>query len=95
MDVGDPNHAVSAGAGTETTAHTGQAPPRERRAYQIVIEGHLGSQWSEWFEGLSISHVEDGTTVLAGPVPDQAALHGLLVKIRNLGLPLVSINQVE
>ena len=95
MDTVDPNHATRAGAGTETTGHAGQAAPGERRAYQIVVEGHLDSQWAEWFEGLSISHTQDGTTILAGPVPDQAALHGLLVKIRNLGLPLVSINQVE
>ena len=95
MNAEDPNHAASAGAGPKTTGHAGQASPRERRAYQIVVEGHLDNQWAEWFEGLSISHVKDGTTVLSGPVPDQAALHGLLVKIRNLGLPLVSINQIE
>ena len=64
----------------------------ESRVYQIRIKGHLNSSWSEWFEGLSMTHEEDGTTVLTGPVADQPALHGLLVKIRDLGLPLVSVN---
>ena len=64
----------------------------ESQAYQIRIKGYLNDSWSEWFEGLTITHEEDGTTVLTGPVADQPALHGLLVKIRDLGLPLVSVN---
>jgi len=63
--------------------------------YQIKIEGQLGSQWSDWFEGLSISHEQDGTTLLTGPVADQSALHGLLKKVRDLGMPLVSVNRME
>lgn len=63
--------------------------------YQIRIKGHLGSQWSEWFEGLTIMREENGETLLTGPVVDQAALHGLLKKIRDLGMPLVSVNRVE
>ena len=63
--------------------------------YQIRIKGHLGSQWSEWFEGLTITLEENGETLLTGPVVDQAALHGLLKKIRDLGMPLVSVNRVE
>lgn len=59
--------------------------------YQIRIEGHLGSQWRDWFEGLAISQEESGDTLLTGPVADQAALHGLLKKVRDLGLPLVSV----
>lgn len=69
--------------------------PLESQVYQIRIKGHLNNSWSEWFEGLSMTHEEDGTTVLTGPVADQPALHGLLVKIRDLGLPLVSVNPIE
>ena len=67
----------------------------EARIYQIRIEGHLGQQWTDWFEGLSITPGEDGTTLLTGPVIDQSALHGLLKKVRDLGAPLVSVNRME
>ncbi len=63
--------------------------------YQIRIEGHLGSQWADWFDGFSIILEADGKTLLSGPVPDQPALYGLLRKVRDLGLPLVSVNQVH
>ena len=63
--------------------------------YQIKIKGRLGGQWSEWFEGLTITPEEDGNTLLAGPVVDDAALHGLLKKVRDLGMPLLSVNRVE
>ena len=62
---------------------------------QIRVKGHLDDDWSEWFAGLSMTHEEDGTTVLTGPLADQPALHGLLIKIRDLGLVLISVNQVE
>ena len=65
------------------------------RIYQIRIEGQLGQQWIDWFDGLSITPGEDGTTLLTGPVIDQSALHGLLKKVRDLGAPLVSVNRME
>ena len=63
--------------------------------YQIRIKGHLSDQWTDWFEGLTITLEEDEETLLTGPLVDQAALHGLVKKVRDLGLPLVSINRVE
>jgi len=65
-----------------------------RTIYEIRVAGHLSPQWREWFEGLTIMLEEDGNTLLTGPVPDQAALHGLLKKVRDLGLSLLSVNQV-
>ena len=62
--------------------------------YEIRIEGHLDARWTAWFDGLALAHEPDGTTVLHGPVVDQAALHGLLQKVRDLGLPLVSVVHV-
>ena len=63
--------------------------------YQIRIKGHLGNEWSDWFGDLSITLEDDGDTVLTGLVVDQAALHGLLKKVRNAGMPLLSINSVQ
>jgi hypothetical protein len=65
-----------------------------RTIYEIRVAGHLSPQWADWFEGLTITLEEDGNTLLTGPVADQAALHGLLKKVRDLGLSLVSANQV-
>ena len=62
--------------------------------YEIRVAGHLSLQWMEWFEGLTITLEDDGNTLLTGPVADQAALHGLLKKVRDLGMSLVSVNQV-
>lgn len=63
--------------------------------YQIRIKGHLGCQWTDWFGGLTITLEADGETLLSGPVVDQAALHGLLKKVRDLGIPLLSVNRIE
>jgi hypothetical protein len=63
--------------------------------YQIRIKGHLDHQWTDWFEGLTLTLEENGETLLTGPVFDQAALHGLLKKVRDLGMPLLSVNRVE
>lgn len=65
------------------------------RVYQITIEGHLRPQWTAWFEGLSIALGENGETVLTGPVRDQAALHGLFKKVRDLGMTLLSVHCVD
>ncbi len=66
--------------------------PAQPLVYQIRLKGQLGSQWADWFEGLVVTVEEDGDTLLTGPVADQAALHGLLKKIRDLGISLISVN---
>ena len=62
--------------------------------YQIRIKGHLSPQWTDWFEGLTITLEEGGDTLLTGPVADQAALHGWFKKVRDLGMPLLSLNSI-
>jgi hypothetical protein len=62
--------------------------------YEIRVDGNLGTRWTAWFDGLAITSERDGTTVLRGPVADQAALHGLLQKLRDIGIPLISLTQV-
>jgi len=62
--------------------------------YQIRIEGQLGRHWTDWFEGLTITALDNGETLLTGPVVDQAALHGLLKKVRDLAMPLLSVMRV-
>jgi len=69
--------------------------PSETMVYQIRLKGHLGRQWTDWFGGLTITLEENGDTLLTGPVVDQAALFGLLRKVRDLGMPLLSVNSVE
>lgn len=63
--------------------------------YQIRIAGHLGPEWTDWFEGLTITLEDNGDTLLTGPVIDQAALYGLLKRVRDLGIPLISVNRAE
>ena len=63
--------------------------------YEIRLEGHLAPRWAAWFDGLSLAHKSDGTTIIHGFVADQAALHGLLQKVRDIGVPLISVTQVQ
>ena len=63
--------------------------------YELCVKGHLDDRWSEWLGGLAVQCQEDGTTVLVGPVVDQAALHGLIKKVRDLGLPLLSVKRTD
>jgi len=67
----------------------------EGKYYQIVVKGHLDTNWSEWLNGMAVKYLPNGETVLYGYIFDQAALHGLLIKIRNLGIPLVSVSPLE
>jgi len=69
--------------------------PRQPVIYEIRVEGHLDHQWTDWFEGLTITLEEDGEMLLTGPLVDQSALFGLLKKVRDLGMPLISVNRVK
>ena len=69
--------------------------PNQPTIYQIRIRGHLGQQWTDWFPGLTITLEENGDTHLTGPVVDQPALHGLLKRVRDLGMPLLAVNRLE
>ena len=69
--------------------------PGQPTVYQIRIKGQLGRQWTDWFEGLTLTALDNGETLLTGPVVDQAALHGLLRKVRDLGVPLLSVSCVK
>ena len=75
--------------------HSERTNPSQPVVYQIRLKGHLGSQWTDWFGGLTLTLEENGETLLTGPVIDQAALFGLLKKVRDLGLPLVSVGPLE
>ena len=78
---------------TERRISPTDRPEAER--YEIRLKGHLDTRWAAWFDGLSLTHQGDGTTVIHGQVADQAALHGLLHKVRDVGLPLVSVIRIE
>jgi hypothetical protein len=78
---------------TERQPSQGDRP--EARRYEIRLAGHLDAHWATWFDGLAVSHHGDGTTIICGSVADQSALHGLLQRVRDLGLPLVSVTRVE
>jgi len=78
-----------------SATHTATEDHHEPGRYEIRLKGHLDTRGADWFEGLSFTHESDGTTILSGPVVDQAALHGLLRKVRDLGLPLVAVSRVD
>ncbi len=63
--------------------------------YRIVVKGPLDHAWSDWFDGLTIMQTSTGETILSGPLADQSALHGVLIKVRDLGLPLLSLTRIE
>jgi hypothetical protein len=69
--------------------------PNDSERYEIRITGYLDARWAAMFDGLALIHEADGTTLLTGPVTDQAALHGLLQRVRDLGVPLVSVNRAD
>jgi hypothetical protein len=78
-----------------TERHTSRGDCPEAGRYEIRLVGHLDARWAAWFDGLTVSHEGDGTTLISGPIADQAALHGLLQRVRDLGLPLVSVTRDE
>ena len=75
--------------------HASTADHHEPGRYEIRLKGHLDDRWADWFGGMTITLEDNGDTLLTGAVIDQAALHGLLRKVRDLGLPLIAVNQVE
>ena len=75
--------------------HASTEDHHEPGLYEIRLKGHLDARWADQFEHMSFTHASDGTTILAGPLVDQAALYGLLRKVRDLGLPLIAVNQVD
>ena len=90
-------HQVRSYGPSVTAAGTNDASPADHSGipqYEIRVKGHLGSRWSAWFDGLSLTSEDDGITVIRGPVADQAALHGVLSKLRDVGIPLVSVVQI-
>ena len=87
------------GCGMKNTASetpaSGDALQAPKQRFEIRIKGHLSPQWSDWFEGFVITHTAGGETLLTGAVTDQSALHGLLARIRDLNLALISVNRVD
>lgn len=72
-----------------------RGPSSDSSRYEIRIGGRLGSRWATWFDGMTLTTAVDGSTVLSGPVADQAALHGVLARIRDLGLPLIAVTCLD
>ncbi len=95
----DPAAQTDAAATTGTGGMPNKPSPETEldrpSVYQMRIKGHLGSQWTDWFGGLTVTLEDSGESLLTGLVADQAALHGLLKRVRDLGMPLISVNRVE
>jgi hypothetical protein len=79
----------------QTTTDTDDTDPNRPTVYELKLRGHLGNEWTDWFEGATIALQDDGETVLTCSVSDQAALHGLLRKVRDLGMPLLSVTRIQ
>lgn len=77
------------------TAHDSTRPPEDAVRYEIRVQGRLDERWADWVEGLAFTHDIDGTTTLAGPVVDQSALHGVLNRLRDLGVAIVSVRRTS
>ena len=75
--------------------HKATGPPDDPHRYRIRLDGHVDARWAARFDGMTLTTTSDGTTVIEGPVVDQAALYGLLRTLHDVGLPLLSVNQVE
>ena len=88
-----PSHHIGSYVPTMSERPTGNR--NEVGRYEIRLQGHLASRWAAWFDGLSLANESDGTTLIHGLVVDQAALHGLLQKVRDVGLPLISVAQID
>jgi hypothetical protein len=78
---------------SERRSSIGDSP--EAGLYEIRLTGHLDARWATWFDGLTVTQEPDGTTVISGLIADQAALHGLLQRVRDLGIPLISVSRRE
>ena len=78
-----------------SATHSSAGDPDEVGLHEIRIQGHLDERWTDWLQGIKLTHESDGTTTLMGPLADQAALHGVLTKIRDLALPIVSVRRVD
>jgi hypothetical protein len=88
-------HHIGSYVQVMSDTHARPGSHREAGRYEIRLQGHLAARWATWFDGLSLTREDDGTTVIQGEVVDQAALHGLLQKVRDTGLPLVSVTHTE
>ncbi len=87
-------HPAGTGQGDSMTRQT-NGRPADSRGYEIRVGGRLDPRWADWFDGMTLTHADDGSTVLAGGVLDQAALHGALRKVRDLGLPLLAVTRLD
>jgi hypothetical protein len=89
------SRAETSGGSMVSDRHVSTDDQHKPGQYEIRLKGHLAARWADWFDGMSLVHESDGTTIIHGPVVDQAALHGLLHRVRDLGIPLISIIRIE